>query len=382
MTCEEHLAPYAQKSAATAGRQYPETEHSYRSAYQRDRDRIVHSTAFRRMEYKTQVFLNHEGDHYRTRLTHTIEVMQIARTIARALRLNEDLAEAIALSHDLGHTPFGHAGEDALNELMKGHGGFEHNLHGLRVVDLLEERYPDHPGLNLTYEVREAFVKHETKYDAPARALEAFAPDERPVLEAQAVNLADTIAYDAHDMDDGLYSGLAEEAEVLDLPLSARVLKRLARGGVAYGDIDSPDVRRKQFVRGLIDLLVSSTVDTTERRLAEAGAQSVEDVRAAGRRLVAVGEDIEQAKRVHEEYLFEKMYKHYRVNRMMRKSKRFLKELFQAYVDEPEILPEAHRLRAEGGEGLHRVAADYIAGMTDRFAQDEYRRVFFPHEGT
>jgi len=378
---EDLLAPYAQKSTDTAGRIYSEKEHAYRNPYQRDRDRIVHSTAFRRMEYKTQVFVNHEGDHYRTRLTHTIEVSQIARTIARELKLNEDLTEAIALSHDLGHTPFGHAGEDALNELMKDHGGFEHNMHGLRVVDILEERYPDHPGLNLTYEVREAFVKHNTKYDSPGNQPEAFKPGEMPVLEAQIVNIADAIAYDAHDVDDGMYSGLLDEKALLELPLSRMVLSHLEKKDMDYNGISNTPVRRKQYVRGIIDLLVSSAVNSTAERLRKLNAKSVGDIRRAGKRLVDVGNDIKDSMSTHEKYLFENMYKHHLVNRMMRKSKKFLTELFQAYVDEPDILPENYRLRAEK-EGMHRIAADYIAGMTDRFAQDEYRRVFFPPERT
>ena len=296
--------------------------------------------------------------------------------------MNEDLAEAIALAHDLGHTPFGHAGEAALNELMEGRGGFEHNLHGLRVVDVLEERHPGRPGLNLSYEVREAFVKHNTPYDGPGGDGHGFCADEMPVLEAQAVNLADAIAYDAHDLDDGLYSGLVDEEEVLGLSLSGLVVARLAGLGMEYGSIEERGIRRKQFVRGLIDLLVSSAVDATRRKIKARGIASVEDVRAAGETLVNVGADLADAKDEHERFLYERLYCHYRVNRMMRKSKQFLKELFRAYVDEPEIMPEEHRRRAEESGDVFRTAADYVAGMTDRFAQDEYRRVFLPHERT
>jgi len=382
MIPEDHLAPYAQRSAETRGRVHPEQEHPYRSAYMRDRDRIVHSTAFRRMEYKTQVFVNHEGDHYRTRLTHTLEVSQIARTIARALNLNEDLAEAIALAHDLGHTPFGHAGEDALNELMKEHGGFEHNLHGLRVVDVLEERYPNYKGLNLTYEVREAFLKHNTSYDKPMNQPGGFDLSEMPTLEAQAVNLADSIAYDAHDMDDGLYSGLVSEEEVFNLPLSLLVRERSNSSGLDFDSVESAAVRRKLLVRGLIDLLVSSAVETTQRRLEDMGIRSVDDVRRADKPLVSLGDELLEPQKRHEEFLYDRMYNHYRVNRMMRKSTNFLKELFRAYVDAPEILPDAYRKQAEQTGDVYRVAADYIAGMTDRFAQEEYTRVFLPHERT
>jgi dGTPase len=387
MVPEDHLAPYAQLSSRTRGRIYPENEHPYRGPYQRDRDRIVHSTAFRRMEYKTQVFVNHEGDHYRTRLTHTLEVAQIARTIARALGLNEDLTEAIALAHDLGHTPFGHAGEAALNELMQGRGGFEHNLHGLRVVDVLEERYPDHKGLNLTYEVREAFVKHNTAYDSPDATPEGFDRDERATLEAQAVNIADAVAYDAHDLDDGLYSGLVTEKEVLDLPLSRFVVERLKENGVDYRAIENAGVRRKQFVRGMIDLLAGSVIENTRHAIEIRNIRSVEDVRRCRETLVDVSAELSEPKKAHEEFLMERMYQHYRVIRMMRKSTQFLKELFQAFVQTPEILPESYRRQVECRTGdetgdVYRVTADYIAGMTDRYAQEEYKRVFTPQEKT
>ncbi|MHC4199776.1 MAG: dGTP triphosphohydrolase, partial [Planctomycetota bacterium] len=263
------LAPCAARAERSRGRTHREREHSYRSPYQRDRDRIIHSTAFRRLEYKTQVFVNHEGDHYRTRLTHTLEVAQIARTIARALGLNEDLTEAAALAHDIGHTPFGHSGEEALDKLMEGHGGFEHNRHGLRVVDALEKRYPEFAGLNLTYEVREALIRHSTTYDAPADAPEEFTEGERDHLEGQVVSAADAVAYNSHDLDDGLASELLREDDLGEL-----AMWRAAEASVPSDGATSPQLRRRAVVRRLIDRQVTDIIETSRGAIAESGVRS------------------------------------------------------------------------------------------------------------
>jgi dGTPase len=370
---DEILAPYAARSRQSRGRRHPEGEHPLRTVYQRDRDRVVHSTAFRRLEYKTQVFVNHEGDYYRTRLTHTLEVAQISRTIARIMGLNEDLVEAIALAHDLGHTPFGHSGEEELNEQMRGHGGFEHNRHGLRVVDELEQRYPRFAGLNLSWEVREAMAKHTTRHDRPAIA--EFDDGAQPVLEAQAVEVADEIAYNNHDLDDGLTARL----------LTRRELERLEAWTAAARRVDDhqPDLPRKirgrQIIIHLINLQVTDLVRTTAARVADLGIRSAEDVRAAGQRLFTFSEAVRRQKAELEAFLNERLYRHYRVVRMMAKAKRFVRELFGAYLADDRQLPDEHRRAAEAG-GLHRVICDYIAGMTDRFAQDEYKKLFYPYE--
>ena len=364
------LAPYAQRSGESRGRKHPEPEHPDRSAYQRDRDRVVHSTAFRRLEYKTQVFVNHEGDHYRTRLTHTVEVSQIARTIARALAVNEDLVEAVALAHDLGHTPFGHSGEDALHELMADHGGFEHNLHGLRVVDVLEHRYVRFPGLNLTYETREGIAKHQTDYDHPQ--CEDFDPASRPLLEHQIVDASDGLAYSCHDLDDGLASGLLNERELREAPLADEAFARADR------DAPDPGRRRRAFVvRYLINLLVTDLLTETARRIEEQGIGTVEDVRRAPERLVGFSEAVAARKKGLDAFLFDRLYRHHRVCRAANKARLFVKRLFQAYTEDPHILPDEYQARVES-EGLERVVCDYIAGMTDRYAQKEYNRLFMP----
>ena len=367
------LASYAMRSADSRGRVHAEEEHPYRSAYQRDRERIVHCTAFRRLEYKTQVFVNHEGDHYRTRLTHTMEVAQIARAVARALNLHEDLAEAIALAHDLGHTPFGHSGEDALRELMKDYGGFEHNTHGLRVVDVLENRYPKFRGLNLTWEVRESIAKHTTAYDHPQ--VHEFAGDELPVLEGQVVDVADSIAYVSHDLDDGLASGILTERvydEVAILgELSAEVAGR-------QGRLD-PRQRRGEVVRMLINRFVTDLLDTTLARIASLHLRSPEDARRAPEYVVSLSDGLNEQKKELGEYLFANVYRHYRVARMATKAKRFVEELFKEYVAQPSQLPPFYQEWTER-EGLEQGVCDYIAGMTDRYAQDEYLRLFAPFE--
>ena len=366
------LAPYAAKARESRGRVHPEPEHAYRTPYQRDRDRVVHSTAFRRLEYKTQVFLTHEGDFFRTRLTHTMEVAQIARTLARALNLNEDLTEAVALAHDLGHTPFGHSGEEALRELMADHGGFEHNRHGVRIIDHLEHPYPQFRGLNLTYEVREGIAKHATQYDRPAA--EGF-DDTPPPLEGQVVEIADSIAYDSHDLDDALAMGIISAGDLEDLAIFQQAAADFEKSLANL----STDQRIRRIAKLLIDLMVSDLIGATEREIAEAGVESVGDVRAAGRRLAHLSEDLEAKARELEAFLMDRVYRHYRVVRMTTKAKRFVVRIFEALRANPDQLRPDYRRRAEA-DGLERVIADYIAGMTDRFAQDEYRRLYEPFE--
>lgn len=371
---QTNLAPYAFDDSKTLGRQYPEKEHRYRSCYQRDRDRIVHSTAFRRLEYKTQVFVNHEGDYYRTRLTHTLEVTQIARSIARVLKLNEDLTEAIALAHDLGHTPFGHAGEEALKELMKKHGGFDHNIHGLRVVDLLEERYPEFKGLNLSWEVREGIVKHSTSYDNPPK-VESLKPKLSPPLEAQVVDIADEIAYDNHDLDDGLTSRFLKEDDLKRVELWGKIAEGINK---KYPGINN-QIRKYQVIRHLINLQVVDLIEESRENLKRSGISSVDDVRRHKERLIIFSKDIRQKRKPLREFLKNNLYKHYKVVRMSNKAQMFIKELFRVYLDRPDQLPPDfyNRIKKDGG---HRVVCDYIAGMTDRYAQDEYKKLFQPYE--
>ena len=366
------LAPWAAKSAESRGRVHPEPEHQYRTVYQRDRDRVVHSTAFRRLEYKTQVFLTHEGDFFRTRLTHTIEVAQIARTLARALNLNEDLTEAIALAHDLGHTPFGHSGEEALRDLMKDHGGFEHNRHGVRIIDYLEHPYPQFRGLNLTYEVRECMAKHATRYDQPTHDGFDGGP---PPLEGQVVEIADSIAYDSHDLDDAIAMGIATTADLRDMAIFRQAAADFERNLADLSD----DQRIRRIAKLLIDLMVTDVLATSEKAIRDAGVQSVADVRAAGGRLIRISEGLEPKVRELERFLMDRVYRHYRVARMMTKAKRFIREIFKAYQDNPDQLPPTYRARAEQ-EGLECAIRDYVAGMTDRYAQDEYQRLYEPFE--
>ncbi|MFH1856968.1 MAG: deoxyguanosinetriphosphate triphosphohydrolase [Candidatus Omnitrophota bacterium] len=363
------LASYAVKSIESKGRRYPEKEHLYRSVFQRDKDRISYSTAFRRLQYKTQVFVNHEGDHYRTRLTHTLEVFNIARTIARALRLNEDLVEAIALAHDIGHTPFGHSGEKALYDLMKEHGGFEHNRQGLRVVDELEERYHDFKGLNLTWEVREGIIKHTTTYDNPKPS--DFDPEKQSSLEAQVVNAADEIAYDSHDLEDGLTANLIHEEQLAGVKLWED----------AKADYHVSNISRKimeyQIVRHLIDLQVTDLIKTSLKNLKK--VKSLREVRDAKMPLVVFSKEMCQLRKPLKQCLFDNLYNHYRVVRMSDKAYRFLTAIFDVYFKRPEQLPSGPREKLQT-ESLHRVICDYIAGMTDRFALDEYKKLFEPYE--
>ena len=372
---EGALASYAQTSALSRGRRYPEDHHGYRSVYQRDRDRIVHARAFRRLEYKTQVFVNHEGDHYRTRLTHSIEVSQIGRTVARALGLNEDLVESLALSHDLGHAPFGHLGEDVLAEFMKDHGGFNHNRQTLRIVEHLEERYPDFPGLNLTWEVREGIAKHSGPI-APAFAPEfaEYEPTREPPLESQLIDLVDEIAYNHHDIDDGLSSGLLEtDALAETVPLFGEPLRR-ARARWPQAD---PRRVRTVALRGLINVLVTDLIETTASRIQGAGVATLEDVRNAGRPLAGLSPALGEQNRGLKAYLRTHMYQHHRIERMKDKARRVLHALCERYLDNPRLLPDDARHRTEV-EGVHRAIADYVAGMTDRYASEEYQRLFDP----
>lgn len=376
------LAPYAVLAAASKGRRFAEPEHPYRSAFQRDRDRVVASSAFRRLEHKTQVFVATESDYYRTRLTHTIEVAQIARTIARALRLNEDLTEAIALAHDLGHTPFGHSGQDALQELMHAHGGFEHNLQSLRIVDLLERRYAKFRGLNLSYETREGIWKRRSESKERAQQL-GFDKDLAPTLEAQIADCADSLAYDHHDVDDGLKSGMIQEADLNGIELWQRALaaadERIAAAGEKADA--NPRVRRREAIRFLVDLQVTDLVATTRRRLEENRIKTFDDVRNAKKPLVGLSAELDAKKHEFQEFLFKRVYRHYRVMRMAEKAKRFLAALFEEYVKHPHELPEEYQ-EWVAREGVHRGVCDYIAGMTDRYAQREYEKLFHPFEQT
>jgi dGTPase len=366
------LAPWAMRSAESAGRRFREPEARYRTCYQRDRDRVIHCKAFRRLEYKTQVFLNHEGDHYRTRLTHTVEVTQISRTIARALGLNEDLAEAVALAHDLGHTPFGHCGEDALRELMAAHGGFEHNAHGLRVVDLLERQYPDFPGLNLTREVRESIVKHHTRWDRPSAGEFGEGP---PLLEAQVVAAADSIAYDNHDIQDGLEAGILTDAMLQDVELwrEAAASVRPASGG------DAEDLAHRQAVRYLINLFVTDVIDHSSRAIEARGVRSWRDVGAQEAVLIGCTPGLARKKDALETFLHEALYRDYRVVRVTNSARRFVEGLFGAFVKDPRQLPPQYRAWADQ-VGLERAVCDYVAGMTDRYAQDQYIQLFEPYQ--
>ncbi len=369
------LAPYAMRSRESRGRRFAEPEHPVRTVFQRDRDRIVHSAAFRRLEYKTQVFVNHEGDYYRTRLTHTLEAAQITRTVARALGLNEDLAEAVALAHDLGHTPFGHAGEKVLNELMTPYGGFDHNAQSLRTVDWIEVRYPRFRGLNLSYEVREGIIKH-SKFQGRAAA-EEFDPSTWPCLEAQIVDLADEIAYLAHDVDDGVKAGMLTVDELN----SAALYCDAARAARDANPSQEERVARYQTVIRMIDTMSTDLMSNIEAEVNRAGARSVEDVRQAGRALAGFSPMLQPRVDELKQLMRERLYRHYRVSRMTEKAGRVLSRLFETYMSEPRQMPPHVLERAErAGEPIPRVVADYIAGMTDRFALDEYRKLFDPDE--
>jgi dGTPase len=370
----ETLSGYATRNRDTRGRVHDEPEHTFRLPFQRDRDRIVHSSAFRRLEYKTQVFVNHEGDYYRTRLTHSIEAAQITRTLCRALGLNEDLGEAVALSHDLGHTPFGHAGERVLNRLMEPYGGFEHNAQSLRIVDVLEERYPDFPGLNLSWEVREGIVKHSSEYDRPL--VQQFEPAVKPVLEAQIVDYADEIAYNSHDIDDGLKSAMLEPSDLADVELWVDAHELVTRH---HGDA-SPSVQRYQKVRRIIDRLATDMILAIRERIEEHGIRTLDDVRRCRVRLAGFSPAMAERNRQLKRVLLGRLYSHYRVTRMAMKAQKIMTDLFLTYMEEPQQMPPHVHQRIEAGESKARVVADYIAGMTDRFALDEYKKLFDPYE--
>jgi dGTPase len=369
---DETLAPYAMRARQSRGRRHPEEAHAFRTPYQRDRDRIVHSTAFRRLMYKTQVLVTQTNDHHRTRLTHTLEVAQISRTIARQLGLNEDLTEAIALAHDLGHPPFGHAGEDALQECMQGHGGFEHNRHGLRIVEVLEYRYPDFPGLNLSLEVLEAFATHAKGADDPTVA--EFRALGQPLLEAQVVDAADSLAYDAHDVDDALSSGLITREELAEVPFWQQAVERVLRKHPRVGPLQL----QPAVVRTLIDWQVGDLLAHTVQRLREGKIASLADVRGCGRLVVGPGPEVRHLKAELERFLHRRVYRHYRVMRMAMKGQRLLRALFAEFCRVPHLLPERYFQRVQR-ESAPRVVCDYLAGMTDRYAQDEYLRLFQPY---
>lgn len=382
------LAPYALHDHASRGRVHAEPTHPFRTMFQRDRERIVHSTAFRRLMGKTQVLVGQINDHHRTRLTHTLEVAQISRTIARRLALNEDLTEAIALAHDLGHPPFGHAGERALAECMRGHGGFDHNLFGLRRVDVLEDRYPTHPGLNLSWELREAFVQHSRRRDVPE--FQPFFAVGSPLLEAQLVDACDSLAYDTHDTDDALGIGLITLDDLEGVELWRRTAAPIRQ---QYPHLDD-DGFRAAVIRDLIANQVLDLIQETERRLHQERIGSVADVRACATPLVGFSDALASQKQALERFLHDRVYRHYRVRRMAEKGKTFLQHLFAEFVAKPELLPDHHLrrwanaparvLRAKGSTvlpkeaTLERVVTDYLAGMTDRYARQEYLRLFHP----
>ena len=364
------LARYALLSRNSRGRQHHEREPEYRTAFQRDRDRIIHSAAFRRLEYKTQVFVNDEGDYYRTRLTHTLEVAQIGRTLARALAVNEDLVEAICLAHDLGHPPFGHAGESVLNQLLKGDGGFNHNHQSYRIVSKLERRYPNWSGLNLTYETLEAIAKHETEYDLSDVA--GFDQTTRGSLEAQIANISDELAYNAHDLDDGLQAGLFTPEGLDSLEIWRMLRDRLNWHGEVLDEI-----MRHHIIRELVGLEVGDVIASTTQQLQERQPQSPQDVQHYAANVIGHSAEVRQMNRALKDFLYEFMYNHFRVVRMAKRAEQFIDEIFQSYVAEPRQLPDEYREQAVEGP-LGRVVGDYIASMTDRSALLEYRRLFDP----
>jgi dGTPase len=364
------LAPYALLSRDSLGRRHHDPEPDYRTAFQRDRDRIVHSAAFRRLEYKTQVFVNDEGDYYRTRLTHTLEVGQIGRTLARAFAVNEDLVETICLAHDLGHPPFGHAGERVLNELMKECGGFNHNHQSFRVVTKLERRYPDWPGLNLTHETLEGMAKHETEYDSTE--FPEFDQQTRGSIEAQIANVADELAYNAHDLDDGLQAGLILPEDLNELGIGRQVFEQIGWSGRGMNEIT-----RHLFIRELIGVEVGDVIETTTQALDSLKPQSPGEAQNYSKNIVSHSKRINPLNRALKDFLYEHMYRHFRVMRMAKRAERFITEVFKSYVGEPRQLPNEYQAQLKDND-VRRVVADYIAAMTDRSALLEYRRLFDP----
>ncbi|MFA5270930.1 MAG: deoxyguanosinetriphosphate triphosphohydrolase [Candidatus Omnitrophota bacterium] len=372
------LSPLAMKSSCSRGRRYLEKEHSYRSLYQRDRDRVVHSAAFRKLEYKTQVFIYHEGDYFRTRLTHTLEVAQIARTISKILRLNEDLTEAVALVHDVGHTPFGHAVESVLNEFMKEEGGFNHNEHGLRVVDVLEEKYPYFKGLNLSWETREGIVRHSlnTGQDFAVRFAE-FNQDNQPTLETQVVDVSDEIAYDNHDIDDGIKSGLISEDDLR---------KKSALWNITYKKIKSQysnlksDLRVYLIIRNLINSQVTDLIDTTQKNAKKLKVKTYKDVKKCEKRIVSFSDELNFLRKELRHFLFEDLYFNWRVLRMSDKAKRFVSSLIGIYINNPQLLPPEFKSNSKNMHDIKRKICDYVAGMTDSCALNEHKKLFEPYE--
>ena len=380
------LAPYAANDEMSLGRRYPESSPEYRSQFQRDRDRIIHSAAFRRLEYKTQVFVNHEGDMFRTRLTHSIEVAQLSRTIARILSLNEELCETIALAHDLGHTPFGHAGQDALNECMKDYGGFEHNLQSLRTVDELEERYAEFRGLNLTFESREGILKHCSVKNAKqlGEVGQRFIDKTQPSLEAQVVNLADEIAYNNHDVDDGLRSGLISIEQLQEVAIFRDQYKEVTS---KYNNLNGRQIIY-EVIRRMINTEVVDLVETSQKTLQQYAPKDISAVRQHPENLISFSQQMQADNLELKQFLRDQLYRHYRVHRMSAKAKRIICALFGAFIDDPRLLNPEHQqniklAEQESGEtGRARAVADYVAGMTDRYAITEYRRIFDPVELT
>ena len=369
---DKNLAPYGIRSQDTKGRAYPDSEPGYRTSFQRDRDRILHTTAFRRLEHKTQVFITYEGDYFRTRLTHTLEVAQIGRTLARALGGNEDLVEAICLAHDLGHSPFGHSGEVALARLMKDFGGFDHNRQSLRIVTELEQRYPEFPGLNLTWEVREGMVKHESEYDiSDARD---YNPDLRGNLETQIANVADELAYTTHDLDDGLRSGM-----IFPQALNGLALWEILRKTHDWRGPGLDDMQRHRMIRHLVGLMVTDMLQATDARLKDSKVQSPLDIQKLKQNVIGYSEDMQRRNRELKDFLYNNLYRNSRVVRMQVKAERIVSELFTAYRDEPLMLPD-HVQKFIDPRGLERTICDYIAGMTDRYAVEEHQKLFNPFE--
>jgi len=367
---DKALAPYGMRSKNTKGRAYLDNEPEYRTAFQRDRDRILHTTAFRRLEYKTQVFINYEGDYFRTRLTHTLEVAQIGRTVARALGANEDLVETICLAHDLGHSPFGHSGEVALNQLMKDFGGFDHNKQSLRIVTELEQRYPEFPGLNLTWEAREGIVKHESEYDiSDARD---FDPSLRGNLETQICNIADELAYTTHDLDDGLRSGL-----IFPQMLDGIALWEILKETFNWRGLTLDDMERHRMIRHLVGFLVTDIIHATDGRLKDSKAKSPLDIQKLKHNVIGYSEDMQRRNRELKDFLYNNLYRHFRVVRMQVKAERVITSLFNAYHEEAAILPTSYQ-KLVAVRGLERTICDYVAGMTDRYAVEEHTRLFDP----
>lgn len=362
------LAPYGTRSRDTKGRAYLDNEPDYRTSFQRDRDRILHTTAFRRLEYKTQVFINYEGDYFRTRLTHTLEVAQIGRTLARALGGNEDLVESICLAHDLGHSPFGHSGEVALARLMKDFGGFDHNKQSFRIVTELEQRYPEFPGLNLTWEVREGMVKHESEYDISDA--KDFNPDLRGNLETQIANVADELAYTTHDLDDGLRSNMITPQMLEGIAIWQILSETYNWQGPILSEMD-----RHRMIRQLVGIMVTDMVEATDKRLKESKAKSALDLQKLKHNVVGYSEEMQRRNRELKDFLYKNMYRHYRVVRMQVKAERLISDLFNAYRSEPLMLP-ATAQASVSQHGLERAICDYIAGMTDRYAIEEHQKLF------